>query len=110
MKLKKTIWGALALLLCASCAKEVANDYDTFEDLSIKAWIAQNRPELKDNYQSWEGRGYYLDIHNAGDLAAKPLNDSACWVPSPNTRTMYLIICIAVRPTIRSWRARAWRC
>lgn len=80
MKLKKTIWGALALLLCASCAKEVANDYDTFEDLSIKAWIAQNRPELKDNYQSWEGRGYYLDIHNAGDLAAKPLNDSACWV------------------------------
>lgn len=80
MKLNKNLWVALALLLSASCAKEVANDYDAFEDLSLKAWIAQNRPDLKDNYQSWEGRGYYLDIHDAGNMEAEPLNDTIRWV------------------------------
>ncbi len=80
MRLTKRIWVALAVLCCASCAKEIANDYDTFEDLSLKAWITQNRPELADNYQDFDSRGYYLDIHEVGDVEAKPLNDTICWV------------------------------
>ena len=80
MKLKQLMMAAMVALLATACAKEISNEYDTFEDLSLKAWIAQNRPELKDNYQNFDGRGYYLEILDAGAKDAKPLNDTICWV------------------------------
>lgn len=69
-----------ALLTVSSCAKDTANDYNEFEDLSLKAWITQHRPELADNYQEFDDSGYYFDLHNAGDMASKPVNDTTCWI------------------------------
>ncbi len=80
MQFKKLFTIAVAALLMTACAKETANDYDYYEDLSLKAWISQHRPELKDNYQDYDKRGYYLDILNAGDTEATPLNDTIRWV------------------------------
>lgn len=80
MQFNRLIMFAVAALLTTACAKETGNDYDYYEDLSLNAWINQHRPELKDNYQDYDSRGYYLDIHQAGDTEAKPLNDTICWV------------------------------
>ena len=80
MQFKKLFTIAVAALLMTACAKETANDYDYYEDLSLKAWISQHRPELKDNYQDYDKRGYYLDILHAGDTEATPLNDTIRWV------------------------------
>ena len=80
MKLTKLILASLVMLVGISCAKEVDNDYDHYEDLSLKAWIAQHRPQLKDNYQNFEGRGYYLDLHDAGSKDAEPILETTRWV------------------------------
>lgn len=80
MQFNRLIMITVAALLTTACAKETGNDYDYYEDLSLNAWINQHRPELKDNYQDYDSRGYYLDIHQAGDTEAKPLNDTICWV------------------------------
>ena len=35
-----------ALLLAVSCAREQSESYNKLEDLSLEAWMAQNKPEL----------------------------------------------------------------
>lgn len=80
MKINNLLWALATLLLASGCAKDLTNEYSEFEDLSLKAWIAQNRPELKDNYQDFDGRGYYLDLLNAGDMTSEPINDTIRWI------------------------------
>ena len=66
------------LLLAVSCAKEETGSFDELENQSLKAWITQHRPELVGNYQ--EEGGYYVDVIEAGDASAAPVNDTICWV------------------------------
>ncbi len=76
---------AALAVFSASCAEEMTESYDTFEDISLKAWIKRYRPELEGNLQT-EG-GYYVDVISAGkplDMESedglKPVNDTICWV------------------------------
>lgn len=71
---------AAALFLAASCAEEQSESYDKFEDLSLEAWITRNRPELAQNKQEFGEASYYIDVLEAGDPAAAPVNDTVCWV------------------------------
>lgn len=80
MKLNNIIWAALAAVVLAGCAKDTSEPYSKFEDMALEAWITQHRPDLADNYQEWEGNGYYLDIHKTGDMESAPVNDTARWV------------------------------
>ena len=80
MKLNNIIWAALAAVVLAGCAKDTSEPYSKFEDMALEAWITQHRPDLADNYQEWEGNGYYLDIHKTGDVESAPVNDTARWV------------------------------
>lgn len=80
MNFKQTLFAAAAALLTIGCAKEVSEPYDTFEDMALEAWMTQHHPELVENLQSFDGSSYYLDIHNAGDLASEPLNDTVRWI------------------------------
>lgn len=80
MKLNNIFWAALLALVFTSCAKDFNEPYEKFEDMSLKAWIQQHRPELIDNYQDYDDQGYYLDIHKAGDIESAPVNDTARWV------------------------------
>lgn len=66
------------VLLLASCAEEETESYTKYEKISLEAWITQYRPQLKNNYQP-DG-GYYVDVLEAGDMVAAPVNDTACWV------------------------------
>ncbi|MCM1151587.1 MAG: hypothetical protein NC209_02980 [Alistipes sp.] len=68
------------VLLAVSCAEEQTESYGKFEDLSLEAWISQNRPELLDNYQDFGEAGYYIDVLDAGDPDAAPVSDTVCWV------------------------------
>ena len=69
---------ALVMLLAASCAKEASESYDKFETLALGAWMEKYHPELVNNLQ--EDGGYYVDVLDAGDMEAKPINDTICWV------------------------------
>lgn len=69
---------AAGIALLTSCAKEQTESYDKFENQALEAWIAQNRNELLKNYQP-EG-GYYVEVIDAGNMQAAPVNDTACWV------------------------------
>ena len=69
---------AAGLLTLASCAKEESVSSEKFEAQALEAWITQHRPELLENYQS-DG-GYYVDVLDAGDPDAAPINDTVCWV------------------------------
>ena len=69
---------ALVMLLAASCAKEASESYDKFETLALGAWMEKYHPELVNNLQ--EEGGYYVDVLDAGDMEAKPINDTICWV------------------------------
>lgn len=71
---------AAALLLAASCAKEQSWSYDDFEDLSLEAWIAQNKPELLNNKQGFGNASYYIEVLDAGHPDVRPVNDTVCWV------------------------------
>ena len=74
-------FGALAAaLLALSCAEEQTESYNNFEDLSLEAWIARNRPELLDNRQEFGDASYYIDVLDAGDPKAAPISDTVCWV------------------------------
>lgn len=66
------------VLLLASCAEEQTESYTKFEKIALEAWITQHRPQLINNYQP-DG-GYYVDVLEAGDMAAAPVSDTACWV------------------------------
>ncbi len=68
----------LAALLLTACAEEITESYDTFEDLSLKAWMEKNHPEVAKNFQ--EKGGYYVDVLDPGDLSAKPINREDTWV------------------------------
>lgn len=68
----------LGLLLTTSCAKQETESYTKFEKIALEAWITQHRPELKNNYQ--QDGGYYVDVIEAGNMAAAPISDTACWV------------------------------
>ena len=65
---------AACIVLLASCAKEQTESYDKFEDQALEAYMTQKHPELLENYQT-EG-GYYVDVLEAGDPDAKPVNDT----------------------------------
>ena len=80
MKSITRIAAAAAALAAVACAKETTEPYEKFEDLALRAWIAQNRAELLDNYQQFGEAGYYLDLHQAGDLASAPINDTIRWI------------------------------
>lgn len=81
MKFVPRILAAAAALTALACAKETTEPYRKFEDLSLRAWITQHRPALLDNYQAFDDEaGYYLDLHDAGDLASEPINDTARWI------------------------------
>ena len=69
---------AAGLLTLASCAKEESVSSEKFEAQALEAWITQHRPELLENYQS-DG-GYYVDVLDAGNPDAAPINDTVCWV------------------------------
>ncbi len=71
----------VALMLCA-CAKETSEPYSKFENLSLAAWMTQNRPELVGNLQTFddEDSNYYLDVLETGNQNDAPLNDTVRWV------------------------------
>ena len=111
---------AACIALLSSCAEDQTESYDKFEDQALEAYMTQKHPELLENYQT-EG-GYYVDVLEAGDPDAKPVNDTICWVkfdfsgrdlsgniaalrkpissgPSPNTPITCLITAIAAPRT-----------
>lgn len=67
-------------VLAGACAKEQNESYDRYEDLSLEAWIAQHRPELLANRQEFGAASYYIDVLDAGEPDAAPVNDTVCWV------------------------------
>lgn len=69
-----------ALLLAVSCAREQSESYNKLEDLSLEAWMAQNKPELLGNRQGFGNASYYIEVLDAGDSGARPVNDTVCWV------------------------------
>lgn len=72
---------AAGALMAASCAKEMTESYDEYENLSLRAWMTQHRPHLLENFQAdEEGFGYYVDIESVGDMKAAPVSDTICWV------------------------------
>lgn len=82
MKFKsRFLFAALAgVLVLTSCAKEQTESYDKYESMALEAWMTQNHEELLDNYQNYGDAGYYIDILDAGDPQAAPVNDTICWV------------------------------
>ena len=81
MKSFNRILAAFAALAAVACAKETSEPYSKFENLALRAWIAQHRPELLDNYQSFDNdAGYYLDLTDAGNLDTEPINDTIRWI------------------------------
>jgi len=73
-------WVAVAAVAAVSCAEEQTESYNKLEDMSLEAWIAQNEPDLLDNYQEFGDAGYYIDIISPGHPEAAPIGDTACWV------------------------------
>lgn len=68
---------ACCLALLASCAKDDGATAD-YESISLQAWMRLHKPELLENLQ--EEGGYYVDVHEVGDMDAAPVNDTVCWV------------------------------
>ncbi len=80
MNWTKRLFIAAAALAMVACAKEVNEPYEKFENMALAAWMTQNRPELVENLQQYDDSSYYLDLHNAGDLNSKPINDTIRWI------------------------------
>lgn len=70
----------MAALLMVGCADEATEEYSTFEDMALEAWMTQNHPELVENLQTFDTSNYYIDLKNAGDLESEPINDTIRWV------------------------------
>lgn len=71
---------AAAMIWAVACAKEQSESYDRFEDMSLEAWIKQHEPLLLENKQEFGSASYYIDVLDAGDPTAAPVNDTVCWV------------------------------
>ncbi len=69
---------AVVAVFTASCAEDMEESYETFENASLRAWIKMNRPDLLNNYQ--EEGGYYVDVIHPGNMEAAPISDTVCWV------------------------------
>lgn len=68
------------LLALVSCAKVETESYDHYEDQALEAWMKQHRPQLLENKQTFGTSEYYIDVLDAGNPDAKPVNDTICWV------------------------------
>lgn len=75
---------ALAVVLLGSCAKESTESYSKYEGMALEAYMTQKYPDLVGNNQIAEdGKDsytYYVDILDAGDPDAEPLNSDNFWV------------------------------
>lgn len=67
-----------ALLAAVSCIKEPEMSFEQIEQRSLKAWIEQHHPELKNNYQ--ENGGYYVEVLDAGCSDSLPITGKDVWV------------------------------
>ena len=67
-----------ALLVSVSCINEPEMTFEQIEQRSLKAWIEQHRPELKNNYQ--EDGGYYVEVLDEGCLDSLPITGKDVWV------------------------------
>ena len=83
MKLTRhLLYAALAgSLTLGSCAEDGEENYNRYEMQSLHAWIAQHRPELKDNFQPAGDSGYYVEVLEEGDPEkANPIGEGDMWV------------------------------
>ena len=82
MHFMKHLLPIVAALVLVGCAKETTEPYSKYENLSLKAWMTQNRPELVQNYQQFddEDSNFYLDVLETGNQQDAPLNDTIRWV------------------------------
>ena len=74
--------GLLLGIFATSCAKDVEENYDHYESMSLKAWINQNNPDIIDNYRvvDEKGSGYYFDIINPGKAGERAIGSDEIWV------------------------------
>lgn len=78
---KRFFYAALAgSLLLGSCAEDGEENYDIYELQSLHAWVAQHRPDLKENFQPVGESGYYVDVLDEGNDDASPIGDDDMWV------------------------------
>ena len=70
-----------ALLMLTACAKDPAENTATqYEAMSLRAWIAQHRPALLENFQPAGDSGYYIDVIDEGAEDARPIGETSVWV------------------------------
>ena len=67
-----------ALVVAMSCVKEPQMTFEEVEQISLKAWIEKNRPDLLDNYQ--EEGGYYVEVLDEGCADSTSLVGKDAWV------------------------------
>lgn len=67
-----------AMLVAISCIKEPEMTFEQIEQRSLKAWIEQHHPELKNNYQ--ENGGYYVEVLDEGCLDSLPIVGKDVWI------------------------------
>ncbi len=82
MKSTQRRWfAALAgVLMLVSCAEDPVVDTSQYENKALRAWIAQHRKDLLDNFQPAGDSGYYVDVISEGDADAAPISEKAQWV------------------------------
>ena len=71
------------VLTLGSCAKDSATDATQNETKSLRAWMAQHRKDLLDNFQPVGNSGYYVDVIREckeGAENARPIGDTSIWV------------------------------
>ncbi len=83
--IKRTLFGLfLAGVLMTSCAKDVEENINHYESMSLKAWVNQNNPDVVGNFREVDskGSGYYFDILDPGDISAEsiPIGKKDVWV------------------------------
>lgn len=78
--LRNSLYVSLAgfAALAASCAEQTFESYEKYENIALKAWIEQNRPDLIDNFQE-EGK-YYVEVVDKGELDKDPIGKEDTWV------------------------------
>lgn len=70
---------ALSLVLPASCAKDAVQvPFEERQNIALKAWMANNRPDLLQNRQ--EEGDYYVDVLDPGDASGDAVRDTIYWV------------------------------
>ncbi len=66
------------MLASVACIEEPTPEFNELEQRSLKAWIEQHHPELKDNYQ--EDGGYYVEVLDEGCLDSLPIAGKDVWL------------------------------